>query len=84
MPEEALDPAGVGLASDQRAGAVPEGVEAEHPKAGGRRSALEAAAQRRAVQWPAESRAEHVVARAEELASLGEASEGLGRRIGDR
>jgi hypothetical protein len=46
-------------------------VEAEHADAGPRRRALEAAAQRRAVQWPAESRTEREVARANELTPRG-------------
>ena len=70
VTEETLNPSRVGLAGDNRASTVPQGVEAEHAEAGRRRGAFEAAAQSRAVHWPAESRAEHVVVGAEELATV--------------
>ena len=52
VAEEPLHPADVGLAGDERAGAVAERVEAEHAEACAGGGTLEPLAQRRTVEWP--------------------------------
>jgi hypothetical protein len=81
VTQEALDPTGVCLAGDERAGAVTQSVEAELPETGGGRGALEASAECGAVDRAPEPGAEHVVVRAGEVLAAGETSECLGGRI---